>query len=66
MTRVPRWLATPVATVFILGAVGVAAMGCREQTAGERAGAAIDEALSGAKDKIEEAEDSREEVGRER
>ena len=47
----------------VLGALLVAgATGCPEPSAGERAGAAIDEAIEDARDKVGEVEDRREEL----
>ena len=46
--------------VCALLVVGLA--GCPEPSAGERAGAAIDEAIEDAKDKVGEVEDRREEL----
>ncbi len=40
----------------------VGASGCREAGPAERAGAAVDEALDGAKDRLEEAEGGQEEA----
>lgn len=48
--------------VFAAVLLATGALGCPEAGPAERAGSAVDEAVDGARDRLEEAEDGREEI----